>query len=102
MIVLNSIAKSQKQLSEYIKNRRLTMGLTQAGLAQRAGVSLATLRKFEQKSVISLESFLKLLMVVDGLDNLLTTLTATKPEFSSIEDVLAENSKPIPKRGWRE
>ncbi|MFP5080240.1 hypothetical protein [Pedobacter sp. JCM 36344] len=30
------------------------MELTQEGLAERSGVSLATLRKFEQKGVISI------------------------------------------------
>ncbi|WP_443947630.1 helix-turn-helix domain-containing protein [Pedobacter sp. AW1-32] len=40
------------------------MELTQEELAKRAGVPLPTLRKFEQKGWISLESFFKFLMVV--------------------------------------
>lgn len=35
------------------------MNLTQEGLAERSGVPLSTLRKFEQKGMISLDSFLK-------------------------------------------
>ena len=76
-------------------------GLTQAGLALRADVSLATLRKFEQTGVISLQSFLKLLAVLDGLQEMVNALEKAPKVFNSIEDVL--NNKPAKprKRGHR-
>jgi len=37
----------------------------QKGLSKRSGVPLSTLRKFKQKDVISLDSFLKILSVVE-------------------------------------
>ncbi len=72
-----TISKAQKQIAKYTCERRLGIGLTQNGLAVRAGVSLSTLRKFEQKGLISLESLLKLLMVLNALDKL---VEAIKPE----------------------
>jgi len=66
------------------------MELTQEGLAERYGVPLATLRNFEQKGSISLESFLKLLMVVGGLEETINVLKPSKPNFTSIDEVLKD------------
>ena len=101
MVLLVTPAKAQKKLAEQARARRLQMELTQEGLAVRSGVPLPTLRKFEQKGAISLESFLKIQMVLGGLEDI---LEATKPkdaEFSSIDDVLKANKKPIRQRGKR-
>jgi len=78
------------------------MDLTQQGLATRSGVALPTLRKFEQKGVISLEAFLKLLMVVGGMQDVVRALEPQDPPFRSIDDVLkAESSRTPRKRGRR-
>jgi len=77
------------------------MGLTQAGLARRSGVSLPSLRKFEQKGLISLESFLKLMMVLDGLARVVEASALEQAEFSSIDEVLEADEKPARKKGWR-
>lgn len=103
MILVLTLSKAQEAIATNLRKRRLAMGLTQQGLARRAGVSLATLRKFEQKRVISLESFLKLAMVLDALE---AVVKATEPpalESSSIDEVLeGERKKPPRKKGWRE
>ncbi len=88
-------------LVENTRSRRLETGLTQEGLARRAGVSLPTLRKFEQKGLISLESFLKILLVLDALEQLVEATAPQQAEFSSIDDVLADNNKKKPRKGWR-
>lgn len=75
------------------------MELTQEGFAERSGVPLSTLRKFEQKEGISLESFIKLLWVLGGLEDLLEVLKPKKPDFSSIEDVLKDKESLTRKRG---
>lgn len=69
-----SLSKTQRKIVENIRDRRLQMELTQEGLSERSGVPLSTLRKFEQKGVISLESFLKILSVVGGLEEMLDAL----------------------------
>lgn len=70
-----SLSKAQRKIVENIRNRRLQMELTQEGLSERSGVPLSTLRKFEQKGVISLESFLKILLVVGGLEEIVDALS---------------------------
>lgn len=99
MISLISTSKAQIMIAENIRARRLSMELTQAGLAERSGVALATLRKFEQKGSISLESFLKLLMVTGGLEELIKILKLPKPAFKSIDDVLKNTNHTSRKRG---
>jgi transcriptional regulator with XRE-family HTH domain len=101
MISLITVSKAQQQLVTHVRSKRLSIGLTQAGLAKRAGVKLPTLRKFEQKGLISLESFLKLLMVLGGLENLVEATKSVPVEFLSIDDVLKGEKKPLPKRGKR-
>ena len=98
---LETVPKVQRQLVDYVRSKRLSMGLTQAGLAKRAGVKLPTLRKYEQKGLISLESFLKLLMVLGGLGAILEVTKSEQVEFLSIDDVLKGDKKKIPKRGKR-
>jgi hypothetical protein len=75
--------------------------LTQEGLSERSGVPLATLRKFEQKGLISLESLLKILLVVGGLEELTDALKPSIATYNSIEEVLKDNGKNTRKRGRR-
>ncbi len=98
-----TVSKAQGAIAENIRNRRLATGFTQQGLAKRSGVSLATLRKFEQKGIISLESFLKLAMVLEALEDVVGATELSVTEYSSIDEVLeAERKKPPRKKGWRE
>jgi len=99
-MLLITVPKAQKQLADHLRSRRLGMNLSQAGLAERSGVALPTLRKFEQQGTLSLESFLKLLMVVGGLDEMMKAIQPAPMQFASIDDVLAaENSTTRRKRG---
>ncbi|EFK34111.1 MULTISPECIES: helix-turn-helix domain-containing protein [Chryseobacterium] len=95
------MSKAQKMIATHVRDRRLLMELTQEGLAERSGVALSTLRKFEQKGLISLDSFLKILMVVGGLEEMLDALKPDKPAFTSIDDVLKQDDTIIKKRGRR-
>ena len=103
MALLITPAKAQKKLAEHVRARRLQMELTQEGLAKRSGVALPTLRKFEQKGSISLESFLNLQMVLGGLEDILkaTQIKGQHTSFSSIDDVLEANNTPTRQRGNR-
>ena len=65
--------------------------LSQRELAAKSGVSLGSLKRFEQSGEISLQSFTKLaiaLGVEDELDNLFTEVP-----FESIEEVIHEQTK---------
>ncbi len=100
-MLFNSLSKIQKKLVAHLRQRRLQINLTQEGLAERSGVPLPTLRKFEQKGVISLESFLKILSVIGGLEEMVDVLKPKEQRFKSIDDVLKSEEKPIKKRGSR-
>ena len=101
MILLITPAKAQIKIAENMRARRLHLDLTQKGLADRSGVPLPTLRKFEQKGTISLESFLKLQMVLGGLEDFLEVTEVKEIGFSSIDDVLKSEIKHTRKRGKR-
>lgn len=96
-----SLSKVQRKIVESIRDRRLQMELTQEGLSERSGVPLSTLRKFEQKGVISLDSFLKILSVVGGLDEMIEALKPKQQHFKSIDEVLKSEEKNSRKRGSR-
>lgn len=59
--ILLIIAKQAREL-------RLEKNLTQEGLANRSGVSLASIKRFERLGKISLESLLKIALVLGVLD----------------------------------
>ncbi len=99
MILFISTSKAQQKIAEHVRERRLLMELTQEGLAERSGVPLATLRKFEQKGTISLESLLKLLMVVGGVEGIIDVLKPPKSNFTSIDEVLKDRNSITRKRG---
>jgi transcriptional regulator with XRE-family HTH domain len=91
----------QIKLAAFIRQRRLSREMTQQEMAQRSGVPLSTLRKFEQKGQVSLESFLKLLWVVGDLDTLMEAVKPEKPQFRSIDDVLKKDVVSTRQRGRR-
>ena len=82
-------------LSARLKSRRLEQNLTLKGLAQRSGVALGTLKKFERTGQISLLSFIRLLVALKGEAALEALLV--EREFETLDEVLASVKKP--KRG---
>ena len=82
-------------LAERFRERRLFMGWKQSTLAERSGVSLASLRRFEKQGLISLQSLLKLAMVLGCLDEFSKLLES--PPINSIKEL--EKSDNTPKRG---
>ncbi len=101
MISLITSKKAQKKVTKNLKALRLEKGFTQKGLSERSGVSYASLRKFEQTGMISLESFFKLAMVLGCLEKLVGATQPDENAFSSIDEVLKKKEEKKPKRGWR-
>jgi transcriptional regulator with XRE-family HTH domain len=86
-------------LCEQLANIRLTSNLTQADLAQRAGVSLPTIKRMEKGAGISLNTFIRVLQAL-GLSGNLTTLLPD-PTIRPMERVAArgtERKRSRPKR----
>ena len=78
------------QIAQRLKLRRKELGLTQEVLARKSGVSLGSLRRFEQTGEISLHSLARLALVIDcGTD--LDQLFAVK-RYRSIQEVIDENA----------
>lgn len=101
MIALMTPAKAKSKLAQNMRERRLAMNLTQAGLSKRSGVALATLRKFEQSGAVSVDNLFKLMLVVGGLDDLIKASAPNPSNYNSIDDVLSGNESPKRKRGSR-
>ena len=76
-----------KTIASNEKTKRKEKGLSQAELARESGVSLGSLRRFEQTGDISLCSLLKLAIVLEATDSMLSLFSGTR-EFRTIKELL--------------
>ncbi len=86
-------------LAERCRRLRLARKWKQSTLAERAGVSLASLRRFEQTGRISLKSLLRLSFALGRLGDFDSLLQP--PPADSIAALEDMTSKPRVKRGVR-
>jgi transcriptional regulator with XRE-family HTH domain len=98
MIALKTPTEALIQIAIMMRQRRLDYNITQKQLAQRADVSIATLRKFEHTGKISLESFLKLTFVLNLMEDILNALKVKSETFKSMDELLEAEHKPTRKR----
>lgn len=87
-----------KKLAEKVRNRRLEKNWSQKTLASRAAVALATLKKFEQTGKISLESLLRIALILgalEGFESLFPDITETA---TTLAEIMKDTSR---KRGRR-
>lgn len=87
------------QLKNKLKDKRLSLNLTQDGLARRSGVSLGSLKRFESSGNISLVSLLKLALVLECLDDFQNIANLKKNTINSLDDILNTKEKGTKKRG---
>ena len=84
--------KSPQDLTREIamreKGRRRRLGFTQPELAAKAGVSVGSLRRFEQTGSIALESLVRLSRALDCEEEL--DALFSKPAYRSIQEVVDE------------
>lgn len=90
------------ELSRALREHRIARNMTQVELADRSGVSVAVIRKFEQTGKISLESFIKLTFVL-GLNERLIKALQPQTQFASMDELLkaSEGDKPALKTAPR-
>ena len=79
----NDIAK---ELVEKIKQQRKRLKISQIQLASKSGVSLGSIKRFESKYEISLNSFIKILIAL-SLEQDLKNLF-TQKDYNSIDEVI--------------
>lgn len=87
-----------RTLARRVKTLRLERGWTQQETADRAGLTLATYRRFERTGRISLERLLKLAVVLDALRGF-DHLFVSRPAASLAE--LEQRAQRPRKRGKR-
>lgn len=93
MILIKTTESVKKELSRKAKRRRLDANLSQQGLADRSGVSIATLRVFEREGKISLENLLRLASALGELDAFENLFKKSPDEISSLDDLLTEEKQ---------
>lgn len=79
------------EIAEKAKAKRKYLKLTQQQLAEKSGVSLGSLKRFERTGEISLASLLNIALVLNSLkefDGLFE-----KPEYTSIEEILNDKNR---------
>lgn len=85
---LKSPADVNMEIARRMQKRRKTNKLTQKQLAQKSGVSLGSVKRFERLGEISLSSLVKIAFVLDCEDDF-DALFARK-EYRSIQEVIDE------------
>lgn len=82
-----SIRDTLQAIGERAKQLRLLRGLLQQDLAERAGVGIATVRRFEKTGTASIENVLRIAMALNAegaFDQLFEA-----PAYSSLDEALA-------------
>lgn len=81
-----------RAVAERAKQRRTAMRLTQAELAQKAGLSLSAYRRFEQQGQIAFSGLLQIAFALDCMSDF-NVLFATQ-SWATMDDMLKQ-SKPV-------
>lgn len=84
-------------LAQQAKALRLLKGWTRATMAQRAGVTVSSLKRFEQTGKASVELVLKVAHALGHLDEFGRLLQP--PPARSMAELEQRAAKPAPKRG---
>ncbi len=80
-----------EDISKRVVMRRKELKITQAELAKKSGVSLASIKRFERLNQISLASLVNIAFAL-GCEDDFSALFSQK-QYASIDDVIAESSK---------
>jgi len=95
---LYSIQEILELLASQVKQARLNQDLSQDGLAKRSGVSLGSIKRFERSGQISLESLIKIAVVLNALEDFTKLFLGSSKPIRSLDEILANNSK-VKQRG---
>lgn len=74
-------------LAERARDLRLAKNLSQQGLADRAGVPLGTLKRFERTGQIALVSLIRIAVALDAAEPLQAWFQ--RPAFQTLDEALA-------------
>lgn len=85
-------------MQESLRAHRLALGWRQQDLAQKSGVGIATLRRFELTGRIGLPALAKLLVTLGLTDKLLDALKPAAARPRNISEFLSEGQEPARRR----
>jgi transcriptional regulator with XRE-family HTH domain len=88
--MIETVQELADGVSARLRSVRLDADLTQAGLAVRSGVTLASLRRFETTGQIALESLIRLAQAL-GRDGDIAALFAPPP-VASLDELISSRS----------
>lgn len=95
--ILNTPEDTRQALAERARDRRLSVNLSQEGLARRAGISTGTIKRFEKTGHVSIDSLLKIALVLEALDAFEAVFKPKTRAPVSIDELIETPRKP--KRG---
>jgi len=85
-----------KNIAKKMRERRLYFNLTQAALAKKSGVSLGSLKRFENSAEISLKNLLQLAITLEVSEQFLGLFEVEKSE--GIDEILKKKKTKLRKR----
>lgn len=88
-LTMNTPVSEALDLVKRVKKRRLSLRLTQAELAKRAGMPLSTYRRFEQTAQISLQGLLSVASALNALEDFHSLFASNT--WSTMDEMLAES-----------
>jgi transcriptional regulator with XRE-family HTH domain len=96
-VIIKTPQDTGTELTARAKARRLALNLSQEGLARRSGVAFGTIKRFETTGYISLQSLLKIALVLGALDEFDALFKQKTDTPASIDDLL--KTAHTPQRG---
>jgi transcriptional regulator with XRE-family HTH domain len=88
-----------RNIAARAKRNRLELNLSQNALVSKSGVSLGSLKRFEQTAEISLKNLVMLAVALDATQEFASLFSGRK--YQSIDELLTKNNAKTAKRGRR-
>ncbi len=92
MISMKSPFEMANEIAKKAQEKRLKLNLSQQTLSEKSGVSYGTLKKFEQKGQISLESLLKIALALGEMDKFDHLFAKTDDKLPASLDELLDDT----------
>ena len=97
MVSIKSPFEMTREIAKKAQEKRLKLNLSQQTLSEKSGVSYGTLKKFEQKGQVSLDSLLKIALSLGEMDKFEHLFAKTDDKLpASLDELLDDKSR---KRG---
>lgn len=92
MLSLNTEADLLRAVANTIRQHRLAQGLRQLDLAQKSGVAIATLQRFERSGQIGFLGLAKLLTTLGLTDVFIASFQRVPETVASVRDFMNANA----------